>query len=201
MKFVLTLTVLLHAVPVWASFEREFVAAAYERIKHPVLYDGSYRVIDYPNGDVAPDRGVCTDVIIRSYRSIGVDLQRLVHEDMRAHFDEYPSSRLWGLHTTDTNIDHRRVPNLQVFLRRKGRELPVSTEASDYQPGDLVTWQLPPNNPHIGIVVDRKYWRTDNPMVVHNAGAGPVLEDFLFRYPITGHYRYVPEKYGKMTGR
>ncbi|MEL7536920.1 MAG: DUF1287 domain-containing protein [Pseudomonadota bacterium] len=167
-------------------------AAAIERTRHAVVYDGSYRRIDYPGGDVPADRGVCTDVIIRAYRALGVDLQRVVHEDMRANFDIYPSKRIWGLERPDPNIDHRRVPNLAVYFRRHGTELPISANAADYRPGDLVTWVLPGNLPHIGIVTDKLADDGRTPLIAHNIGAGPRLDDSLFLFPITGHYRYLP---------
>jgi len=174
------------------SFEDKLVNAAIERTKHDVRYDGAYFSIPYPNGDVPPDIGVCTDVVIRAYRAVGTDLQRLVHEDMTNHFNAYPSTRIWGLNTTDRNIDHRRVPNLQAFFTRHGAKLPVSNNVQDYKPGDIVTWMLPGNLPHIGIVTDRTSSNSSNPLIVHNIGAGPKLEDMLFDYKITGHYRYVP---------
>lgn len=178
-----------------ASFEQDLVAAALERTRHQVTYNGAYYRIDYPNGDVPADIGVCTDVIVRAYRAIGTDLQVLVHEDMAVHFDAYPSRRIWGLSSTDSNIDHRRVPNLQAFFSRHGESLAVSRKPADYLPGDLVTWMLPGNLPHIGVVTDQVSAETGNPLVVHNIGAGPRLEDMLFSYRITGHYRYVPERY------
>lgn len=176
-----------------ATFSEKLVSAALDRTQHNVRYDGSYFAIAYPNGDVPPNVGVCTDVIIRSYRAIGIDLQVLVHEDMAKHFDKYPSKRIWGLKTTDKNIDHRRVPNLQVFFSRHGIRLPVTNSAQDYKAGDLVTWMLPGNLPHIGVVTDKIAARSKNPLIVHNIGAGPKLEDMLFKYKITGHYRFQPE--------
>ena len=170
----------------------QLVEAAIERTTHTVRYDGRYVAIDYPNGDVPPNIGVCTDVIIRSYRKLNIDLQRLVHEDMKQHFDLYPSRTVWGLTKTDRNIDHRRLPNLQVFFSRFGKALPISAQPGDYQPGDLVTWMLPGNLPHIGIVTDRIHSQSGNPLIAHNIGAGPQLQDMLFSYPITGHYRYLP---------
>lgn len=164
------------------------VAAAIERTHHDIIYNGSYFGIDYPGGDIPVSFGVCTDVIIRSYRQIGVDLQELVHRDMTASFDAYPN--FWGLSRPDTNIDHRRVPNLQVFFARHGEELPITDVAADYRPGDLVTWMLPGNLPHIGIVVAGFSADGRRPLVVHNVGQGPKLEDVLFDYEITGHYRY-----------
>ncbi|MEO1596872.1 MAG: DUF1287 domain-containing protein [Pseudomonadota bacterium] len=169
--------------------ENDLVAAALDRTKHSVRYDGSYRAIPYPNGDVPPDVGVCTDVLIRSYRAIGIDLQRLVHEDMRSDFDAYP--RDWGLSRPDTNIDHRRVPNLRRFFERHGEALSVSDNPADYKPGDIVTWRLPGNNPHIGIVTAEMSADGERPLIVHNIGLGPKKDDMLFLFEITGHYRYL----------
>ena len=153
-----------------------------------VSYDPTYYQIAYPNGDVPKDRGVCTDVVIRSYRKLGIDLQKEVHEDIAANFIKYPKS--WGLKTTDTNIDHRRVPNLQVFFTRKGEIKTISDNAADYKPGDIVTWMLVGNKPHIGIVVDKKNTQGNRYLMVHNVGGGQVVQDCLFAYKITGHYRY-----------
>lgn len=171
------------------GFGQRLVAAALERTRHAIVYDGAYRRIDYPMGDVPAHIGVCTDVVIRSYRTLGIDLQQLVHEDMRKHFRLYP--RRWGMTRPDTNIDHRRVPNLQQFFVRFGSRLPVTNNARDYHAGDLVTWMVGGNRPHIGIVTDRLS-PDGRPLIVHNIGTGPVLEDMLFDYPITGHYRYHP---------
>ncbi len=175
------------------TFETQLVAAAIERTNHSVRYDGAYHSIKYPNGDVPAEIGVCTDVIIRSYRALGIDLQRSVHEDMVKEFSAYPSQRIWGLHSTDRNIDHRRVPNLQIFFTRHGKQLPISNIAEDYLPGAIVTWMLAGNLPHIGIVTDRISATTGNPLIVHNIGSGPKLEDILFKYQISGHYNYKPE--------
>lgn len=166
--------------------------AAMDRLKASVWYDGSYRRIPYPNGDVPANIGVCTDVVIRSYRKLGIDLQRRVHEDMQANFSAYPSRRIWGLKRPDSNIDHRRVPNLQAFFKRHGQVLPVSNDASTYKAGDIVTWMLPNNRPHIGILVSERSRDGKRPMVVHNIGWGPKMDDVLFDYRITGHYRYFP---------
>ncbi|MET0105481.1 MAG: DUF1287 domain-containing protein [Sedimenticola sp.] len=174
------------------TFEQMLVDAAIERTRHSVRYDGSYMRIGYPGGDVPNDMGVCTDVVIRAYRAAGIDLQRRVHEDMAENFDAYPSKRIWGLNGTDSNIDHRRVPNLQAFFTRKGQELPVTLDSTDYVAGDIVTWMLPGNLPHIGIVTDEADSETGEPLVVHNIGSGPQLENMLFSYRITGHYRYHP---------
>lgn len=170
----------------------QLVAAAKERTTYTVKYDGRYMAIGYPNGDVPANIGVCTDVVIRSYRKLGIDLQQLVYEDLVANFDAYPSTRIWGLTKPDKNIDHRRVPNLQVFFERNGSELNISNNSSDYLAGDIVTWMVAGNLPHIGIVTDDINPVTGNPMIVHNIGRGPELEDMLFDYKITGHYRYYP---------
>jgi uncharacterized protein YijF (DUF1287 family) len=168
----------------------DLVDAALERTKHSVRYDGAYHSISYPNGDVPANIGVCTDVIIRSYRQLNVDLQVLVHEDMQANFSEYPSKRIWGLSRPDSNIDHRRVPNLQTFFTRHGVVLPISQNGKAYRSGDIVTWMLPGNLPHIGIIVNQGVGDKEKPYVVHNIGSGPILEDMLFDYQITGHYQY-----------
>jgi uncharacterized protein YijF (DUF1287 family) len=151
-------------------------------------------VTQIAGGDVPADIGVCTDVVIRAYRAIGTDLQRLVHEDMAAHFDHYPSRRIWGLSRPDRNIDHRRVPNLRAFLERHGEVL-VTVDPDDYEPGDIVTWVLPGNLSHIGIVSDRIAPDSGRPLVVHNIGASPRLEDVPFDHPVTGRYRHLPVGY------
>jgi uncharacterized protein YijF (DUF1287 family) len=171
---------------------QRLVAAAREQTTQRVIYDGSYRAIDYPLGDVPRDSGVCTDVLIRAYRAaLGVDLQVRVHEDMAASFSAYP--QLWDARRPDRNIDHRRVPNLRRFFERAGAELPVTRTASDYAPGDIVSFRLPGNQPHIGIVSDRYVPGTRRRQMIHNIGAGPVEDDVLFELEITGHYRYLPE--------
>jgi len=172
------------------DFLRKFVAAAIERTHHPVRYDPAYVRIAYPGGDVPAETGVCTDEVIRAYRAVGVDLQKDVHEDMAANFSAYPNQRRWGRKSPDSNIDHRRVPNLMVFFSRKGEVLPITNRADDYAPGDLVTWDLGRGQTHIGMVVDQKGLFSRRYMIVHNIGAGPKLEDVLFDWKITGHYRY-----------
>lgn len=162
------------------------VAAARKQIGVTVRYDPAYVVLAYPNGDVPQERGVCTDVAIRAFRAQGIDLQREVHEDMRANFARYPQK--WGLRGPDRNIDHRRVPNLQTWFARQGWSLAPTREAANYRAGDLVTWRLPGNLPHIGIVSDRKSL-FGTPLIVHNIGRGAREEDILFDYAITGHYR------------
>ncbi len=189
--FLLLITPL--TVPVAASSSDALVEAAIERTNHHIIYDGSYHSIGYPGGDVPSNRGVCTDVLVRSYRKMAIDLQELVHKDMKDNFSKYPSKKMWGLSRPDTNIDHRRVPNLQVFFSRKGQDLGITQKVKDYTPGDIVTWMLPGNLPHIGIVTDHYNKKTGNPMIVHNIGRGPELEDMLFLYRITGHYRYLPQ--------
>lgn len=164
------------------------VRAARAQVGVTLSYSPAYANIAFPNGDVPRDRGVCTDVVIRAYRdAFGYDLQSMVHRDMSAHFELYP--KIWGLRRPDTNIDHRRVPNLQVFFTRKGTSLPVSRASAAFQPGDLVTSMLPGNLPHIMIVSDRLAWDGRTPLVIHNVGGGTREENVLFDYPITGHYR------------
>ena len=172
------------------AFLEKLSTAAIERTHHAVRYDPQYVRIPYPGGDVPAGTGVCSDEVIRAYRGLGIDLQKEVHEDMVANFSAYPNQRRWLLVHPDSNIDHRRVPNLMVFFSRKGTSLPTTTRAEDYQPGELVTWDLGGGIPHIGIVVDRKSAASGRYMVVHNIGAGPKIEDVLFNWKITGHYRY-----------
>src|SRR5215470_8723644 len=154
------------------AFLRKLIAAAVERTHHAVRYDGAYVRIPYPGGDVPAGTGVCTDEIIRIYRAVGVDLQKEVHEDMVANFSAYPRRWRWILSHPDSNIDHRRVPNLMVFFARNGETLPVTQHADDYKPGDLVTYDLGGNVPHIAMVVDQK-GRSGAYMIVHNIGRGP----------------------------
>ena len=170
----------------------KLAAAANDRLSVRVVYTPDYVRLDYPNGDVPAHTGVCTDVIIRSFRTAyDFDLQRAVHEDMKADFDAYPSARIWGLTRPDKNIDHRRVPNLEVFFKRQGASLPRSLKASDYQPGDVVSWRLGGRVAHIGIVSTRKT-RDGTPLIIHNIGSGVKEDDILFASPITGHFRYAP---------
>ena len=161
------------------------IRAAEGQVGVTTTYDPAYVAMDFPGGDVPADRGVCTDVVIRALRvAYGIDLQAAVNRDMKANFARYPKT--WGLKTTDRNIDHRRVPNLQTFLARMGAEV-----ADDFLPGDIVTTMLPGNLPHILIVTDRR--GANDPMIVHNIGAGTRVEDRLFDFPHTGHYRLTPE--------
>jgi uncharacterized protein len=161
--------------------------AAISIVNPTIEYDPTYFTIPYPNGDVPKGKGVCTDVVIRAYRKMGIDLQKEVHEDMKKNFNKYPKA--WGLKSTDSNIDHRRVPNLETFFGRFGETLPVSDKITDYKPGDIVTWMLPGSHTHIGIVVDKK-GPSGRYMIVHNIGVGQVMEDVLFEYDIRNHYRY-----------
>ncbi len=172
------------------SVGEQVAKAAIAQTEHPVVYDPAYVAIIYPGGDVPAERGVCADVIIRALRTVGVDLQQLVHEDMRSDFAAYP--RHWGLSRPDPNIDHRRVPNLEKFLTRAGARLPPSSNPDDYEPGDIVAWNLRGDAgflPHIGVVTGGE-GASGAPLVVHNIGAGPRLEDVLFDWKITGRYRY-----------
>ena len=172
------------------TFQKKLSNAAIELTKQKVVYDPSYFSIPYPNGDVPPGKGVCTDVVIRAYRKLNIDLQRLVHEDMKANFKKYPNR--WGLTKTDRNIDHRRVPNLMTFFSRHGTSIPVSKIPGEYLPGDIVTWDLVGNVPHIGIVIDKKSDDGLRNLIVHNIGAGQEISDCLFQFKISGHYRYQP---------
>jgi uncharacterized protein YijF (DUF1287 family) len=176
--------------PAHQQFLLRLSAAAIERTSHHVRYDPAYIRIPYPGGDVPADTGVCTDEVIRSYRALGIDLQKEVHADIVTNWIAYPHDRRWQEAHPDTNIDHRRVPNLRVFFSRKGQPLPITSNAADFSPGDIVAWDLGGNVPHIGIVVDHKGPGSDRYMVVHNIGAGPRMEDVLFSWKITGHYRY-----------
>ena len=166
------------------------VVAARAQIGKTVLYDGSYRRLAYPGGDVPLERGVCTDVLVRAFRAAGADLQALVHEDMKAAFDRYPTA--WGLTAPDANIDHRRVPNLVVFFSRHARVLRADDDPSHYAPGDVVVWRLASGVPHIGLVSDALAPGTGRPLVIHNIGRGVQEEDVLFAYVLTHHFRYIP---------
>lgn len=170
------------------AFGLRLSAAAEERATHSVTYDPAYVQLAYPNGDVAADKGVCSDEVIRAYRLLGIDLQRLVHEDMRRAFHAYPKK--WGLMAPDRNIDHRRVPNLATFFARAGASLPVTHDPADYKPGDVVAWAMPDGRPHIGMVTERRSRDGKRPLVMHNIGLGPQIEDMLFGLKITGRFRY-----------
>jgi uncharacterized protein YijF (DUF1287 family) len=172
-----------------AAGNGDILAAAQAQVGVTRHYDGAYQSLKYPGGDVPLERGVCTDVVVRALRnSRGMDLQQLVHEDIRAHWDAYPNQRRWGLRKPDPNIDHRRVPNLMVYFRRAGYALAPSRAAAGYLPGDIVAWDLGRGVLHIGIISDRKSV-AGTPLVVHNIGAGTREEDILFRFAVIGHYR------------
>ncbi|WP_407402815.1 DUF1287 domain-containing protein [Chryseobacterium sp.] len=171
-----------------SKFALQLSEAALGLTKDRVTYDPAYFSIKYPNGDVPADKGVCTDVIIRAYRKLGIDLQKEVHEDMKNNFSKYP--KIWGLKKPDSNIDHRRVPNLKVFFSKFGKEKTMDQDPTHYLPGDIVTWILPGNLTHIGIVVNKKSADGKRYLIVHNIGAGQVIEDCLFKFTITGHYQY-----------
>ena len=170
-----------------ADFAGDLARAAEDRANHRVVYDPSYVRIAYPNGDVPAGTGVCTDVVVRSFRAVGIDLQQLVHEDMKRNFRRYP--KIWGLSRPDTNIDHRRVPNLETFFTRQGASLPVGSDPAAFRAGDVVTWRLPDGRPHMGIVSTRK-GPGGVPLIAHNIGAGPRVEDMLFAFDIHRHFRW-----------
>jgi uncharacterized protein YijF (DUF1287 family) len=170
------------------EFALKLSNAAIDLTRQTVTYDPKYYNIPYPNGDIPSDKGVCTDLIIRAYRKLGIDLQKEVHEDMSSNFNLYPKN--WGLKSTDTNIDHRRVPNLMTFFSRHGQIKNISSNPDDYLPGDIVTWDLGGGIPHIGIVVNLKSDDNKRYMVVHNIGNGQEISDCLFSFRMTGHYSY-----------
>lgn len=179
-------------MPVFIAPEPEaarLIDAGLSQVGVTKIYDPAYVTLKYPGGDVPPERGVCTDVIVRAYRSgLSLDLQKLVHEDMRKNFAAYPKG--WGLKRPDPNIDHRRVPNLQTFFARQGAGLALSDAPKDFRPGDIVSQMLPGNLPHIAIVTHLATPDGARPLCVHNIGAGARLEDVLFAFPLTGHYRF-----------
>lgn len=189
MKIPITLliTLFISAPSLHTAQQNPLVLAAREQIGKTIQYDAKYKPLNYPNGDVPIDRGVCADVVVRAFRTgLAQDLQQLVHEDMTRNFSSYPDR--WGLLQPDFNIDHRRVPNLQTYFERMGYALEVSQHADEYRPGDLVTCIVPPNLPHIMVVSDKTNSDGD-PLVIHNIGAGTREEDRLFKFKITGHYR------------
>lgn len=190
-RLIYLVTILLSANLVVAqTFLDNLSDAALTTTQQEVTYDPSYFSIPYPNGDVPAGKGVCTDVVIRAYRKLGIDLQKEVHEDMVDDFQIYP--KIWGLTRTDRNIDHRRVPNLMTFFKRHGAVKPITTDADDYLPGDIVCWNLGGAITHIGIVVNKKSDDGQRYQIVHNIGGGQVMEDILFDYKIIGHYVYQP---------
>lgn len=186
--FAFLFTFVIFASVAQIDFGLKLSDAALELTKDHVVYDPSYFSIGYPNGDVPSGKGVCTDVVIRAYRKLGIDLQQKVHEDMKGNFSKYPQR--WKLTRPDKNIDHRRVPNLMTFFSRFGEELSISQNAADYKPGDILCWNLGGAITHIGVVVNKKSADGRRFLIVHNIGGGQVMEDVLFSYKIIGHYRY-----------
>jgi uncharacterized protein YijF (DUF1287 family) len=191
MRSIIAAFLLVIALPVSARAEPgqralELVAAARAQVGVTLVYDPSYQRIGYPMGDVAPERGVCSDVVVRAFRAVGIDLQQEVHRDMKRHFAAYPNN--WSLTAPDPNIDHRRVPNLAIWFKRQGYALPVTSNPADYQAGDVVAWILANGRPHIGIVSDRRS-ADGSRLVIHNIGAGAREEDVLFAYRISGRFR------------
>jgi uncharacterized protein YijF (DUF1287 family) len=164
------------------------IDGAVDQIGKTTSYDASYQEIEYPNGDVPIETGVCSDVIVRAFRKGGIDLQKDLHENMKDNFSSYPTR--WGLNGTDANIDHRRVPNLQTYFTRKGKSLSTGGSSETFLPGDIVTWDLGLGTEHIGMVVNVWYKPAQRYLIVHNIGAGTRMEDVLFAWKITGHYRY-----------
>jgi uncharacterized protein YijF (DUF1287 family) len=164
------------------------IDGATDQVGKTTSYDPSYQKIEYPNGDVPIETGVCSDVIIRAFRTANIDLQKEVHEDMKSNFSAYPTK--WGLRGTDRNIDHRRVPNLQTYFARKGKEVVTTGSADTFLPGDIVTWDLGGGVDHVGIVTNVWYKPSQRYLIVHNIGSGTRMEDVLFAWKITGHYRY-----------
>ncbi|SPY32442.1 protein YijF [Pasteurella canis] len=185
-KALISYAILLFPIVSFATDFHQLVNDARKQINITVGYDPAYHKIDFPMGDVPIHTGVCTDVVIRAYRQQKVDLQKLVHQDMKKAWANYP--KIWGLKATDTNIDHRRVPNLEIFFKRHARSLSL-TDLSSFKAGDIVTWRLPRNLPHIGIVSDKKS-KEGIPLIIHNIGQGTQEEDILFKYKIIAHYRY-----------
>ena len=171
-----------------STFFKAFADSTLTLTKQSVKYDPSYFQLSYPNGDVPADKGVCTDVVIRAYRKLGIDLQKEVHEDMKAHFSAYPKN--WRLSRPDKNIDHRRVPNLMRFFERYGTILAITQNPNDYTPGDIVCWDLGGGITHIGIVSNKTANNSESRMIIHNIGSGQILENMLFDFKIIGHYRY-----------
>ena len=170
-----------------SSLRARLVAAGIEQTAYTNSYDAAYTKLDYPMGDVPRERGVCTDVIIRAFRRNEVDLQKEIHEDIAGDFKAYPQK--WNASKPDSNIDHRRVPNLMTYFERQGKSLPVTERAADYLPGDVVTWEVQ-GRPHIGLVTDEQAPSSQTPLIVHNIGAGARVEDVLFAWKITAHYRF-----------
>ncbi|HTG64831.1 MAG TPA: DUF1287 domain-containing protein [Flavobacterium sp.] len=185
-----TVAIMSNEKDIAKTFSEKLSQSAISIIDPHIEYDPSYFAIPYPNGDVPATKGVCTDVIIRAYRNLGIDLQKEVHEDMKTNFSKYPNLKKWGMTKTDTNIDHRRVPNLEVFFMRKGEKLAVTQNPSDYKTGEIISWKINGKLPHIGIITHKLSADAKRHLIVHNVGYGQVLEDCLFNYEITGHFKY-----------
>jgi uncharacterized protein YijF (DUF1287 family) len=167
---------------------KQFIDAAIEQSKVTTGYDPSWVKIDYPNGDVPAETGVCSDVVVRAFRKAGIDLQKEVHEDMTHAWSDYPKK--WAAKGTDTSIDHRRVLNLMTWFNRQGKSLPVTEDRADYLPGDVVAWDLSDGLEHIGILTNVSSEADQHYLIVHNIGAGARIEDVLLAWKIVGHYRY-----------
>jgi len=178
----------LLATSALAEPKADLLAGAAAQIGQTVSYIADYVALPYPGGDVPLAGGVCTDVVIRAFRKAGIDLQKDVHEDMKSAFPAYP--KLWGLAKPDTNIDHRRVPNLMTFFKRRGKALPITRDPANYQPGDIVAWRIPDGRPHIGLVAPEAGGDPARRQIIHNIGHGARREDRLFEFEIIGHYRY-----------
>ncbi len=190
-KIILVVSCLIIAVSIsygQSDFGNRLADSAFTLTKQKVKYDKTYFQLNYPNGDVPSDKGVCTDVVIRTYRKLGIDLQKEVHEDIKTNFDKYPHK--WGLKNPDKNIDHRRVPNLMVFFAKFGKTKGLSLKPIDYVPGDIVCWNLGGGITHIGLVSKKKSQDGKRYLMIHNIGKGQVSEDCLFSYTIIGHYEY-----------
>lgn len=178
----------MRVVPIDSPKINALIDSAIEQTKVTVSYDPSYTSIPYPGGDVPLNTGVCSDVIIRSFRNAGVDLQVEVHEDMKKNFAAYPHQ--WGLTRPDPSIDHRRVPNLMTFFERRGKAVPITDNPADYHPGDVVSWDFGSGKTHIGLVSNRRSSEKENFLIIHNVGMGTQIQECLFSWPIIGHYRY-----------
>ncbi len=174
-------------LPAASPLGNQLAKAAMAQVGVTTSYESAYMHLDYPGGDVAADTGMCADVVVRAFRAIRLDLQRAIQEDMSAHLEEYPQP--FGLARPDANIDHRRVNNLQTYFARRGMRLPVSMDGSEYLPGDVVTWTVA-GYPHVGIVSTEPALCRTRYQIAHNIGGGVRVEDVLFRFEITGHYRW-----------
>lgn len=177
--------------PIPPAHVAEVIDSVYEQSRITRSYDPAYVKLSYPGGDVSPERGVCTDVVVRAFRTKGVDLQQQVHQDMLRSFRNYPKK--WGLRAPDSNIDHRRVPNLMTFFERRGVSLPITDNPDNYLPGDVVAWKLNEKQNHIGIVMKARSYDEQRPLIGHNINSGTKIQDVLFDWEIVGHYRYFPE--------